>query len=116
MLDGENALQNVREELSGDWTKCGLLGGTQPRPDYAYGLSSAAFTEDERVGARHCFRMFSRDYGVRASDVLAPPVTLSNGVAIVDKDIAKSKVSNVTYLVLDSPTTQSLMHVSILSL
>ncbi|OQN95107.1 hypothetical protein B0A48_18881, partial [Cryoendolithus antarcticus] len=49
LLDGEHALQNVREELSGDWTKCGLLGGTQPRPDHAYGLSSAAFTEDERV-------------------------------------------------------------------
>ncbi|OQN95709.1 hypothetical protein B0A48_18457 [Cryoendolithus antarcticus] len=49
LLDGEHALQNVREELSGDWTKCGLLGGKQPRPDHAYGLSLAAFTEDERV-------------------------------------------------------------------
>ncbi|KAK6429706.1 hypothetical protein LTR95_014144 [Oleoguttula sp. CCFEE 5521] len=49
LLDGEIALQNVREEMSGGWTKCGLLGGTQPRPDYAYGLSSAALAEDERV-------------------------------------------------------------------
>ncbi|KAK0255965.1 hypothetical protein LTR91_026720, partial [Friedmanniomyces endolithicus] len=26
-----------------------LLGGTQPRPDYAYGLSSATFTGEERA-------------------------------------------------------------------
>ena len=36
LVDGEIALENVREEMSGDWTKCSLLGGTQPRPDYAY--------------------------------------------------------------------------------
>jgi hypothetical protein len=35
--------------MSGDWTKCSLLGGTQPRPDYAYGLSSATFNEEERA-------------------------------------------------------------------
>lgn len=49
VLNGETTLENVREEMSGDWTKCGLLGGTQPRPDYAYGLSSATFTEEERA-------------------------------------------------------------------
>jgi len=49
VLDGETTLANVREEMSGDWTKCSLLGGTQPRPDYAYGLSSATFTEEERA-------------------------------------------------------------------
>ncbi len=37
LVDGETTLENVREEMSGDWTKCSLLGGTQPRPDYAYG-------------------------------------------------------------------------------
>ena len=42
-------MEFVREEMSGDWTKCSLLGGTQPRPDYAYGLSSACFNEEERV-------------------------------------------------------------------
>lgn len=47
VLDGETALENVREEMSVDWTKCSLLGGTQPRPDYAYGLSSKTFTEEE---------------------------------------------------------------------
>lgn len=47
--NGETALEHVREEMSGDWTKCNLLGGTQPRPDYAYGLSSASFTEEERL-------------------------------------------------------------------
>ncbi|KAK1044086.1 hypothetical protein LTR74_018349 [Friedmanniomyces endolithicus] len=49
LVDGEIALENVREEMSGDWTKCSLLGGTQPRPDYAYGLSSATFTGEERA-------------------------------------------------------------------
>jgi len=49
VINGETALENVREEMSVDWTKCGLLGGTQPRPDYAYGLSSAAFTDEERA-------------------------------------------------------------------
>lgn len=49
VLDGDQALENVREEMSADWTKCSLLGGTQPRPDYAYGLSSATFTEEERT-------------------------------------------------------------------
>ncbi|KAK0889506.1 hypothetical protein LTR02_015415 [Friedmanniomyces endolithicus] len=49
LVDGETTLENVREELSGDWTKCSLLGGTQPRPDYAYGLSSATFTGEERA-------------------------------------------------------------------
>jgi len=39
VVDRETTLENVREEMSGDWTKCSLLGGTQPRPDYAYGLS-----------------------------------------------------------------------------
>ncbi|KAK4616971.1 hypothetical protein CLAFUW4_09820 [Fulvia fulva] len=48
VVDRDAALQNVREELSGDWTRCGLLGGTQLRPDYAYGLSSATFSEEER--------------------------------------------------------------------
>lgn len=47
ILDGDTTLENVREEMSVDWTKCNLLGGTQPRPDYAYGLSSATFTEEE---------------------------------------------------------------------
>ncbi|KAK0258354.1 hypothetical protein LTR91_026232 [Friedmanniomyces endolithicus] len=49
LVDGETTLENVREELSGDWTKCSLLGGTQPGPDYAYGLSSATFTGEERA-------------------------------------------------------------------
>lgn len=49
LVDGEMTLEYVREEISGDWTKCSLLGGTQPRPDYAYGLSSATFTEEERA-------------------------------------------------------------------
>ncbi|KAF2158730.1 hypothetical protein M409DRAFT_71486 [Zasmidium cellare ATCC 36951] len=49
VVDRETILANVREEMSGDWTKCSLLGGTQPRPDYAYGLSSATFTEEERA-------------------------------------------------------------------
>ncbi|KAK4622295.1 hypothetical protein CLAFUW4_07048 [Fulvia fulva] len=48
ILDGGHTLENIREEMSVDWTKCSLLGGTQPRPDYAYGLSSATFTEEER--------------------------------------------------------------------
>ncbi len=49
VVDQETTLENVREEMSGDWTKCSLLGGTQPRPDYAYGLSSATFTGGERA-------------------------------------------------------------------
>lgn len=49
VLDGECSLQDIREEMSADWTKCSLLGGTQPRPDYAYGLSPMAFSEEERV-------------------------------------------------------------------
>jgi hypothetical protein len=47
VLDGETTLEHIREEMSVDWTKCSLLGGTRPRPDYAYGLSCAAFTEEE---------------------------------------------------------------------
>lgn len=47
VLNGDTALENVREEMSGDWTQCAPLGGTRPRPDYAYGLSSATFTEEE---------------------------------------------------------------------
>lgn len=49
VLDQETSLENVREEMSADWTKVNLLGGTQPRPDYAYGLSSATFTDEERA-------------------------------------------------------------------
>ncbi|KAF2214178.1 hypothetical protein CERZMDRAFT_21453, partial [Cercospora zeae-maydis SCOH1-5] len=49
VLDRDTTLENVREEMSADWNKCSLLGGTQPRPDYAYGLSSAAFTKEERA-------------------------------------------------------------------
>ncbi|KAK3614745.1 hypothetical protein LTR56_027047, partial [Elasticomyces elasticus] len=48
-LDRETTLENVREEMSRDWTKCSLLGGTQLRPDYAYGLLSATFNEEERA-------------------------------------------------------------------
>lgn len=49
ILDQVTTLENVKEEMSADWNKCSLLGGTQPRPDYAYGLSSATFNEEERT-------------------------------------------------------------------
>ncbi|KAK5105707.1 hypothetical protein LTR62_002351 [Meristemomyces frigidus] len=49
LRDGESELENIREELSVDWTKCSLMGGTQPRPDGAFGLSSQSFSEVERA-------------------------------------------------------------------
>ncbi|EMF10548.1 uncharacterized protein SEPMUDRAFT_150621 [Sphaerulina musiva SO2202] len=52
ILDQVNTLENVKEEMSADWNRCSLLGGTQPRPDYAYGLSSATFNEEERQNWR----------------------------------------------------------------
>ncbi|KAL5113383.1 hypothetical protein ACEQ8H_008748, partial [Pleosporales sp. CAS-2024a] len=47
VLNQETALENIKEEISADWSKCNLLGGTRPRPDYAYGLSFTTFTEEE---------------------------------------------------------------------
>lgn len=44
---GDQDLQYLTEEISADWTKCTYLAGPRPKPDYAVGLISSAFTDDE---------------------------------------------------------------------
>ena len=40
-------LQHLTEEINAEWTKCICLAGPRPKPDYAIGFMSSAFTNDE---------------------------------------------------------------------
>ena len=40
-------LQHLTEEINAEWTKCICLAGPRPKPDYAIGFMSSAFTDDE---------------------------------------------------------------------
>lgn len=46
-LSGHSELEYVAEEISADWTKGDPMGGPKPRPDFAAGISSLAFTDVE---------------------------------------------------------------------
>ena len=47
-LDNYPGLENVAEEMQAEWTKCATLCGPRPKPDFAVGISSSAFTTDEK--------------------------------------------------------------------
>jgi hypothetical protein len=44
---GHDDLEHIAEEVSADWTKSDPMGGPKPRPDFAAGISSSAFTDEE---------------------------------------------------------------------
>jgi len=44
---GASNLQHLAEEINAEWTKCICIAGPRPKPDYAVGLMSSAFTDDE---------------------------------------------------------------------
>ena len=44
---GHDDLEHIAEEVSTDWTKSDPMGGPKPRPDFAAGIASSAFTEEE---------------------------------------------------------------------
>jgi hypothetical protein len=44
---GHGDLEHISEEVSADWTKSDPMGGPKPRPDFAAGISSSAFTDEE---------------------------------------------------------------------
>ena len=46
-LEGHDDLEHIAEELSADWKKSDPMGGPAPRPDFAAGIGSSAFTDDE---------------------------------------------------------------------
>ena len=46
-IRGNDHLEHLIEELSGDWTRCSTTAGPQPKPDFAVGLMSSAFTDAE---------------------------------------------------------------------
>ena len=46
-IRGATDLKGVIEELNTEWTKCGVIFGPHPKPDFAVGLGSSAFTPDE---------------------------------------------------------------------
>ena len=52
-LNGESELEHLTEEVSADWTKCTTLAGPQPRPDFAVGLMSSVFTDEELIKLKH---------------------------------------------------------------
>jgi hypothetical protein len=52
-FNGESELEHLAEEMSAGWTKCTTLAGPQPRPDFAVGLMSSAFTDEELVKLKH---------------------------------------------------------------
>ncbi|RMD40941.1 hypothetical protein DV735_g4211, partial [Chaetothyriales sp. CBS 134920] len=41
------SLDNIAEEISVEWSRCKTLGGPKPKPDFALGISPAAFNEEE---------------------------------------------------------------------
>ena len=40
-------LRHLTEEINAEWTKCICLAGPRPKPDYAIGFMSSAFTDNE---------------------------------------------------------------------
>ena len=46
-IRGNDHLEHFIEELSGDWTRCSTTASPQPKPDFAVGLMSSAFTDAE---------------------------------------------------------------------
>ena len=44
-IRGNGYLEHLIEELSGDWTRCSTTASPQPKPDFAVGLMSSAFTD-----------------------------------------------------------------------
>ena len=46
-IRGNDHLEHLTEELSGDWTRFRPTAGPQPKPDIAVGLMSSAFTDVE---------------------------------------------------------------------
>ncbi|KAL9124693.1 MAG: hypothetical protein Q9217_006003, partial [Psora testacea] len=46
-IRGASNLQHLGEEMNVEWTKCICIAGPRPKPDYAVGFMSSAFTEDE---------------------------------------------------------------------
>ena len=45
--DFKDNLRDIIEEVNAEWTKSGVIYGPRPRPDFAAGLASSAFTHDE---------------------------------------------------------------------
>ena len=46
-LEGQDDLEDIAEELNADWKKCDPMGGPAPRPDFAAGVASSAFTDEQ---------------------------------------------------------------------
>ena len=46
-LEGQDGLEDIAEELNADWKKCDPMGGPAPRPDFAVGIASSAFTDEQ---------------------------------------------------------------------
>ena len=46
-IRGDHHLEHLIEEMSVDWTRCSTTAGPQPKPDFAVGLMSSAFTDAE---------------------------------------------------------------------
>ena len=46
-LEGQDDLEDIAEELNADWKKCDPMGGPAPRPDFAAGIASSAFTDEQ---------------------------------------------------------------------
>ena len=44
---GVSNLEHLIEEINVEWTKCMCLAGPRPKPDFAVGLMSSAFTDNE---------------------------------------------------------------------
>lgn len=47
-IDGYPGMDQMSEAINAEWTQCNTISGPRPKPDFAIGISSTAFTEDEK--------------------------------------------------------------------
>lgn len=46
-IDGYPGMDQMSEAINAEWTQCDTIYGPRPKPDFAIGISSSAFTRDE---------------------------------------------------------------------
>lgn len=46
-IDGYPGMDQMSEAINAEWTQCNTISGPRPKPDFAIGISSTAFTADE---------------------------------------------------------------------
>ncbi|KAI5366167.1 hypothetical protein Slin15195_G076900 [Septoria linicola] len=51
-VDGHQGMDQMSEAMDAEWLQCNTICGPRPKPDFAVGISSSAFAEDEKVKLR----------------------------------------------------------------